>query len=959
MRRTFYFLFIIGMLFASFQAVGQKTVVVVEPDEGIDIGALNSAISGAADPDNTIFELKREGLYLLNGSISHADFTLHIRAEEGDGPRPVLQPAVDEQGNSSRHFNPGGNLILEGLYLQGRSELGAIESQPIRVSGADSRIILDNCFVDYAGQSIVRMNSSGNKVYIRNSIVRNSLLPTDPANGRTLDTRGNPQDTLSIENTTIYNNGARIIRPDGAEINHIQFNHNTVFQVSFTQDFPLDITKTATITNNIFYNFAYRANNKTHSAFFSADSIGEGASYTDADRYFDFRNNNFYQQAELANILAEYDPGNRYFFNSWDEAQQDTIWFEYVMRSNVFYSQAIMDTAVRTLPPVLYHFIMNGQAETSNNFSEELHFDNPPPLNLEYWQFFVENDYSIIGTNPPNAWADENPDVLGEVSEGAYSFRYNGDAKSATAASDGKPLGDPRWVPLEIPPKEVVVVEPDEGIDIGALNSAISNAENPGNTIFELKRGGLYLLNGSISHSGYTLHIRAEEGDGPRPVLQPAVDEQGNSSRHFNPGGSLTLESLYLQGRGELGSIESQPIRVSGDESEIIIDDCFIDYAGQSIVRTNSSGNKVMISNSIIRNSILPTDPANGRVIDTRGNPQDVLSIENSTIYNNGSRIFRPDGAAINLIKFNHNTVYQVSFVHDFGLDVTKEAQITNNIFYNHILRASKGTHSSIFAVDSIGEGGPYTDAERHFDFRNNNHFIDPEFGSILEEFDPTGLYQLRTNIFADPAILDTAVVIQPPTLLHFIAAGQADTLNNFREHLRFDNPPPPFMDYWKFYVENSGSLIGTNPPSPFADEDPNVLGEVTEGAYTFSYNDDARSATAATGGLPLGDPRWAPYSTVSVRNPRNPGMSAASVFPNPFTDVVNLAFDSRSETTATIRIIDMIGREIIRTTQNVNQGTNTITLNLGEVTQQGIYLYQIHTDRDLKPLATGKIVRR
>jgi hypothetical protein len=942
MRRTFYFLFIIGMLFTSFQAVGQKTVVVVEPDEGIDIGALNSAISAAADPDNTIFELKRGGLYLLNGSISHSGFTLHIRAEEGTGPRPVLQPAVDEQGNSSRHFNPGGNLTLEGLYLQGRSELGSIESQPIRVSGDGSRIVIDDCFIDYAGQSIVRTNSSDNKVFITHSIIRNSILPTDPANGRVIDTRGNPQDTLSIEYSTIYNNGSRIFRPDGAAINLIRFNHNTVYQVSFVHDFGLDITKEAQITNNIFYNHVYRATKGTHSAIFGVDSIGEGGPYTDADRYFNFSNNNHYISQEIEDILQEFDPSGLY-----------------EIRTNIFANHAILDTAVVIQPPRLLHFIAAGQADTLNNFREMLSFDNPPPLNLDYWKFYVENTGSLIGTNPPSPFADEDPNVLGEVTEGAYSFRYNGDAKSATAASDGKPLGDPRWVPLEIPPKEVVVVEPDEGIDIGALNSAISNAANPENTIFELRRGGLYLLNGSISHSGFTLHIRAEEGDGPRPVLQPAVDEQGNSSRHFNPGGNLTLESLYLQGRGELGSIESQPIRVSGDESEIIIDDCFIDYAGQSIVRTNSSGNKVMISNSIIRNSILPTDPANGRVIDTRGNPQDILSIEYSTIYNNGSRIFRPDGAAINLIKFNHNTVYQVSFVHDFGLDVTKEAQITNNIFYNHILRASKGTHSSIFAVDSIGEGGPYTDAERHFDFRNNNHFIDPEFGSILEEFDPTGLYQLRTNIFADPAILDTALVIQPPTLLHFIAAGQADTLNNFREHLRFDNPPPPFMDYWKFYVENSGSLIGTNPPSPFADEDPNVLGEVTEGAYTFSYNDDARSATAATGGLPLGDPRWAPYSTVSVRNPRNPGMSAASVFPNPFTDVVNLAFDSRSETTATIRIIDMIGREIIRTTQNVNQGTNTITLNLGEVTQQGIYLYQIHTESDLKPLATGKIVRR
>jgi hypothetical protein len=447
MKSNIYNLIFIGILFFSFPSFAQKTIVVVEPDAGIDIGALNAAISSAADPGNTIFELRKGGLYLLNGTISHSGYTLHIRAEEGEGPRPVLQPAVDEQGNSGRHFTSA-SLILEGLYLQGRSELGAIESQPIRVSEADSRIVIDDCFIDYSGQSIVRLNTTGNSVFITNSIIRNSLLPDNPANGRVLDTRGNPQDTLSVEFSTIYNNGARMIRPDGAEILHINFNHNTVYQVSFTQDFGLDITKDVKVTNNVFYNFAYRANNTTHSPFFSADSIGIGGSYTDADRSFDFRNNNFYQQQELEDILEQFDPGGRYRFNSWDIDQQDTIWFEYVMRTNIFASQAILDTAVLTPKPILLHFIENGQADTTNIFSEMLTFDNAPPLNLDYWKFYVENDYEISGMNPPNPFADEDPDVLGEVAEGAYSFRYNGDSKSATAAEGGIPLGDPRWVPI-------------------------------------------------------------------------------------------------------------------------------------------------------------------------------------------------------------------------------------------------------------------------------------------------------------------------------------------------------------------------------------------------------------------------------------------------------------------------------------------------------------------------------
>ena len=70
MKRKIYTLLLTVMLFFTLPLLGQKTVVVVQPDAGVDIGALNTAINTAADPGNTIFELKRGGLYLLNGTIS-------------------------------------------------------------------------------------------------------------------------------------------------------------------------------------------------------------------------------------------------------------------------------------------------------------------------------------------------------------------------------------------------------------------------------------------------------------------------------------------------------------------------------------------------------------------------------------------------------------------------------------------------------------------------------------------------------------------------------------------------------------------------------------------------------------------------------------------------------------------------------------------------------------------------
>lgn len=448
MKKNLPLLMICVIVLLSTSALAQKPVIVVEPDEGINIGALNNAISSAPDPGNTIFELKRGGIYYLNGTISFTGFALHIRAEEGSGPKPVLQPAVDEQGNVGRHFSSSGNLTLEGLYLQGRSELGSIIDQPVRVSGNDTRVKIDNCIMDYATSSMVRLNGSGTKLYISNSIIRNALLPTNPDNGRLVDTRSNPTDTIVVINSTVYNGGSRLIRTSGANINYMEFNQNTVFQLSFKENFMLDATKEAKITNNIFYNFSYRVDNTEHDPMFTVDSIGEGGPYTDAERSFDLSNNNIYQQQEIINIFNDFGPDNLFRFNSWDTLQVDTVWYRWeVNTSQLFANQLLLDTATVTPKPILLHFIDNGQVDTTNIFSERLEFDNPPPLNLDYLAFYVENNFSIGGTNPPNPYADENPDVLGEVANG-YSFGYPATSRSATAGSEGQPLGDPRWTLL-------------------------------------------------------------------------------------------------------------------------------------------------------------------------------------------------------------------------------------------------------------------------------------------------------------------------------------------------------------------------------------------------------------------------------------------------------------------------------------------------------------------------------
>lgn len=530
--------------------------------------------------------------------------------------------------------------------------------------------------------------------------------------------------------------------------------------------------------------------------------------------------------------------------------------------------------------------------------------------------------------------------------------------------------------------KTVVVVEPDAGLEIGALNKAIAEVEAAGtgdNTIFELKRDGLYLLNGSISHSGYTLHIRGQEGTGSKPVLQPAVDELGESSRQFQPGGNLTLESVYLQGRDELGAINVQPIRVLADDCRIIIDDCVLDYAAQSLVRTSSSGNVIKITNSVLRNSLLPDNPSNGRVIDSRGNPNDTLWISNSTIYNNGATQLRSDGGATMFANFDHNTVYQTSFNHNFSLDYIFKANVTNNIFYNFLYRGDNTDHEPFFACDSIfgSEIDEYTDANRYFDLSNNNWYVQPEIGEILDEYGPDTLYRfnewdtehadtiwyretLRKNWFASDSLMALDQPDAIPDMVKFIQNGQVDTTGLFREELTFKNPPPLNLEYWKFYTENGWSITGLNPPNAYADEDPNVLGEVQEGAFDFSYNASSRSATAAKGGLPLGSSKWVPFTPVSAENLSMNRLNTVSTYPNPFDKQITFSIDSKEPSKIEIRIYNLLGKELQILNERISSGNTKLNINPDKISTKGIYLYKVNfeTENGVKSVSMGKIIK-
>ena len=408
--RRFYSLF--AILFAAltfhFGELSAQRYVDVPPGRG----TLNAAIAGDTlgdgsrnDPENTIYRLQRgpEAIYLLEGSISNSGFPLTIMAEEGDGARPFLQPALVE-GESSRAFRPRGDLKLTGLHVTNLDELGGLKDRILRCSEDNIRIVAEDCWFDKDSQSLIRTDNPGQSYFLKNCVISNIGEPLSPDNGRGVDDRGNDIDTVWFENCTWYNLTSRVIRDDGGIIKFAYINHNTIMnvgQMGITFG-PID---SLVLTNNLMINAGFMPKDEESGwVVLSADSIGDKA------------------------------PGVTVAYNS---AYLDSTKVEPYLNDTLSFTPFMNPT----LAMAVY---LSGMAETNHNL--DVAFNDGPPFNDSMVIYHYTEGY-----DPLEAPFWEEPDIPG-VGEGGngvyhldvpYDFGYV-NRRARIAAMDGQ-LGDKRW----------------------------------------------------------------------------------------------------------------------------------------------------------------------------------------------------------------------------------------------------------------------------------------------------------------------------------------------------------------------------------------------------------------------------------------------------------------------------------------------------------------------------------
>jgi hypothetical protein len=396
----------LALLFVISNQTFAQRIIDVSPG----VGTLNDAVdgdttaTGERNQPPATYVLERDGLYLLNGTISNDGYHLIIKAAEGSGAKPILRPAVSSGGESSRCFDPRGDMTLVNLYISNKDELGSDQDRIFRVRTDSIRMFIDSCQLDYANQAAIRLDAKWTKIYLMNSIVSNIGSMASPDNGRGVDDRGNEIDTLVFENCTFYNLTSRIIRDGGGIINYAKVDHCTIADIA-QRGCSIGEAVEAYYTNNLVINNGFLGRTKSDTrAVVEISPLGSDLVQQGVQQVVVVDNNNFWIDPQLVS------------------AQPDTIDEVTVFDSTTAALVDSFDTNKKSL-------------------NEAITFTSAPALPTQV----IADNWDVNVTT--KAEMDQGTDPIGKT---PFDFGYSTSAQSYTYASGGQPLGDISWFGMAV-----------------------------------------------------------------------------------------------------------------------------------------------------------------------------------------------------------------------------------------------------------------------------------------------------------------------------------------------------------------------------------------------------------------------------------------------------------------------------------------------------------------------------
>ena len=459
-----------------------------------------------------------------------------------------------------------------------------------------------------------------------------------------------------------------------------------------------------------------------------------------------------------------------------------------------------------------------------------------------------------------------------------------------------------------IVPVSTDVMDPTDIFQVIMGDTTATGERMDNNTVYQLENGGVYISSGRIVNKPeWPLQIETADltDTDNKAIITRIPNASGDYQDIMRSEGDVTFRNIWIIA-GETGPLEQHDwgkIRILGENSRIIVQDCIIEKDRGGFLQLRADGVKMYVENTVLRNGgnrrILQ---GNGRGIDARNFFMDTLIMRNVIVHNIQDRFFRSQGGTQphNYIEIDHCTSFNTAGRHGhIQLGRALEAKITNNLFMNPIL---------------MGSSPAYTDEQTQPD--DDLHKVI----TIDTLYENTNLQIAANNIFWTEDVTDywasNDTVSAPGVLSDLIvqslggAAGDAF----FSEVLELESVPgsilqyvvdlyadPTATDMYDFIVEDE-ILAGT----PF---DSGNLFDFS--SFSPCYDPSAMSATAGLDGGPIGAVATCDDLINSVDGPGiNPALGLL-LSPNPVSTSGMVSFTTTETGMVSLAVYDLTGRQV------------------------------------------------
>jgi len=452
--------------------------------------------------------------------------------------------------------------------------------------------------------------------------------------------------------------------------------------------------------------------------------------------------------------------------------------------------------------------------------------------------------------------------------------------------------------------------------------------------IYVLERGGTYYVRGILENLNFKLHLVAEDGDGPMPIVRADLQEDGTQSWiMFSGQQDVEMEGIFLDAQSENDgySPANWCLAYFGKDANLTFNNCVFANAGQGGVGAWNAVNEFTVNNCKFYNmgNIEFTDQGAGRMVECRDSEVQKLTITNNTVVNSYDRMVRHRNGAgvIHEMVFSHNTIINNGGYFGFMElgNVGKSVEITDNL-----------------VIDGMSFGADQSDAQRLDEFNmhgetdasGNNKIV--WIGSVPND---STTYKIENNIYSISSELAAFYaekgVDEGPILTDHIKSKLSDPDNAWvKKDVSVAEAPAAMIDLLEWYYETRTK--GVTPDHDYNRMTNDYMINTLDCKYIVSDED-----FYGTDGEPVGDPYWGSSIATSVTEIARTGLNM-NVYPNPFSTSTTLQFNLKKSADVTVEIYNISGKSVrIINAGSFTSGVNNIHINKENMIQ-GIYIVRL-----------------